>query len=134
MNHFKAALFLIPLSLVLFQGHAYATSIEEHIRIESAKIEYEYNCTVNGTIDDNESTYTANTLDEAQARAIAKSVSSNAYCARPKYQYNCFFPKNNNIPLSGSITYPYWSNSPTLSEFKNSETGKKLLGCQAPWW
>ncbi|MHC8390847.1 hypothetical protein ACYZTM_23020 [Pseudomonas sp. MDT2-39-1] len=133
MKNFKSAL-LIPLSLGLFQGNVYAMDIKDHIRIEKAKIEFEFNCTVSGTIDENESIYPANTPEAAKVLAIAKSVKSDVQCVKPKYQYSCFLPENRNIPLSGSITYSYWSNSPTLSEFKKSETGKKLRGCQAPWW
>jgi hypothetical protein len=134
MNNLKSVFILIPLSFGIFQGHANAMDINDHIRIETAKIEFEYNCTVSGTINENESIYTTNTEEAAKAMALAKSIQSGVKCTRPKYQYSCFLPPNKNIPLSGSISYSYWSNSPTLSEFRHSRAGKKLRGCQAPWW
>ncbi|MHC8291268.1 hypothetical protein ACYZUD_31565 [Pseudomonas sp. XS1P51] len=133
MNNLKSIIILTFLSLGLFHGNAHAMDIHEYIRIESAKIEHEYNCTINGK----ESSFTAKIRDPQEvARELTEALSATnpVTCVRPKYEYACFFPENKNVPLSGSVTFPYWSNEPTLEKFKSSETGKKLHNCQGAWW
>ncbi|MGF6207045.1 hypothetical protein HKK52_12890 [Pseudomonas sp. ADAK2] len=140
MKKISSAIALTFLTLGLFQGSAFAMSINEHINIEMAKIDFEFNCTVEGNV----TTHFANNEESAKAQAVAQGLGSSnatyqvlaktAVCVKPKYKYDCMLPSNKNIPLSGSLSYSYWTNQPTLENFKNSENGKKLLGCQAPWW
>ncbi len=133
MKNLKSTLIAIALSLGLLQGNAYAMNLDEYIKIESAKIEFEHNCTVDG----NEWVFTTKIRDPqkaAQELTETQATSSPVTCVRPKYEYACFLPENKKIPLSGSLTYSYWSNEPTLERFKASEIGKTLHRCQGAWW
>lgn len=138
----KLASIIIPtlLSFGFLPGNASAMDINDYIKIEMAKIDFEFNCTVNG----NESVYKARNQEAARTLAIAQAMASGneayetiaktAACVQPKYKYDCQLPQNKNVPLSGSLFYSYWSNESTLDKFRNSESGKKLQGCRAPWW
>jgi hypothetical protein len=133
MNPLKLLATVTFLGLCVFQVNANAMDLKEHIKIESAKIYYEYNC----TIDDTEESIPSKLKDPKElAQELTKLLAAPTpvTCTRPKYEYACFFPGNKDIPLSRNVSYPYWSNEPTLEGFKNSELGKKLHNCQAPWW
>lgn len=132
MKQLMTTLALFIISFGILQSNVYAMDIHEYIKTESAKIDWEFNCTVDGS----EQVFLTNTKDPLEAAkrfAEAKPTQSSAVCVVPQYVYSCFLPKNQNIPLSGSLTYYYWTNESTLERFKNSEQGKKLRACQGAW-
>lgn len=140
MKNIASITLLTLISLCLFQGSASANEINTYFKTEIAKIDFEFNCTVDGNV----STYFDKNEEAAKIQAIVhglqtsdagyQELEKSTACVKPQYRYSCFLPKNSRIPLSGTLTYTYYSNEPTLASFLNSEAGKKLHNCQAPLW